>query len=118
VNLDVQAQPIEYRRGTSPTFSTIKMPGLQKSGNVTLKRGIFVKDNKFFNWADSIKNNSVKRSTITIRLIDESGNPTMTWKLTNAWPQKFSGTDLNANANEVAIESIEIGHEGLTVENK
>ena len=116
--LDVQAQPIEYRRGTSPTFSTIKMPGLQKSGNVTLKRGIFVKDNKFFNWAESIKNNAVKRSTITIRLIDESGNPTMTWKLTNAWPQKFSGTDLNANANEVAIESIEIGHEGLTVENK
>jgi len=116
--LDVQTQPIEYRRGTSPSFATIKMPGIQKSGNVTLKRGIFAKDNKFFDWAERIKNNSVKRSTITIRLIDESGNPTMTWKLTNAWPQKFSGTDLKADGNEIAVESIELGHEGLTIENK
>ena len=46
--LDVEAQPIEYRQGDSPIFSTIKMPGIKKSGNVTMKKGIFTKDNKFW----------------------------------------------------------------------
>ena len=115
--LDASTQPIEYRRGTSPSFSTIKMPGIRKFGNVTLKRGVFKPDNKFFDWFESITRNTVKRSTITIRLLDESGNPTMTWRLASAWPQKFSSTDLNATGNEVAVESIEIAHEGLTIEN-
>jgi phage tail-like protein len=116
--LDAEAQPIEYRRGTSPSFSTIKMPGIQKSGNVTLKRGVFRQDNNFLAWFESIKRNTAKRSTITIRLLDESGNTTMTWKLASAWPQKISSTDLKASGNEVAIESIEIAHEGLTIETK
>lgn len=42
--LDTETQVIEYRHGNSQNFSTIKMPGLQKVGNVTLKKGIFVKD--------------------------------------------------------------------------
>jgi len=116
--LDVEAQPIEYRRGTSPNFSTIKMPGIRKSGNVTLKRGVFRQDNDFLAWFETIKRNTAKRSTITIRLLDESGNTTMTWTLASAWPQKISSTDLKASGNEVAIESIEIAHEGLTIENK
>ena len=116
--LDAEAQPIEYRRGTSPNFSTIKMPGIRKSGNVTLKRGVFRQDNDFLAWFETIKRNTAKRSTITIRLLDESGNTTMTWKLASAWPQKISSTDLKASGNEVAIESIEIAHEGLTIENK
>lgn len=116
--LESEAQPIEYRRGTSPSFATIKMPGLQKSGNVTLKRGIFAKDNKFFDWYQAIKRNTAKRSTVTIKLLDESGNPTMTWKLANAWPTKVSSSDLNAAGNEVAVESIELAHEGLTIDNK
>lgn len=116
--LSSDSQEIEYRRGTSRDFSTIKMPGLQKSGNVTLKKGVFAKDNRLFEWLNGVKNNSAKRSIITIKLIDESGKPTMTWRLTNAWPQKFSSADLNASGNEVAIDSIELAHEGLTIENK
>ena len=116
--LESEAQPIEFRRGTSPSFATVKMPGLRKSANVTLKRGVFKGDNKFFDWVDGIKRNSAKRSTVTIKLLDESGNPTMTWKLANAWPTKVSSSDLNASGNEVAIESIELAHEGLTIDNK
>ena len=109
--IDASTQPIEYRRGTSPKFSTIKMPGLRTSGNVTLKRGVFAKDAKLFEWL----NDSTRRSTVTIKLVDEHGNPTMTWKLANAWPMKVSSADLKAGANEVAIESIELAYEGLTV---
>jgi phage tail-like protein len=116
--LEAETQPIEFRRGGSPNFSTIKMPGLRKAGNVTLKRGIFVKDNKFVDWVRSIQANTAQRSTVTIKLIDESGQPTMTWTLTNAWPTKFASADLKASGNEVAVESIELAHEGLTIDNK
>lgn len=115
--LDIETQIIEYRAGNSPTFSTIKMPGIAKTGNVTLKKGIFAKDNKFFDWQKNIKMNTVKRSIVTIRLLDESGSPTMTWTLANAWPTKITGTDLKSDGNEVAVESIELAHEGITIAN-
>jgi phage tail-like protein len=91
------------------------MPGIAKSGNVTLKKGIFAKDNKFFDWQKKITMNTVQRSTVTIRLLDESGSPTMTWTLTNAWPTKITGTDLKSDGNEVAVESLELAHEGFTL---
>jgi phage tail-like protein len=115
--LDIQSEEIKYRSGDSPLFSVIKMPGMTKFGNVTMKKGIFKGDNKFWDWISQIKMNTVKRLPITISLLDEEGKPTMVWTLANAWPTKVSGTDLKAEGNEVAIESIEIVHEGLTVAN-
>lgn len=115
--LDVEAQPIEYRHGDSPSFSVIKMPGIKKYGNVTMKKGVFAKDNKFWDWFNQIKMNTIKRIPITISLLDEGGKPTMVWNLTNAWPTKITGTDLKSDGNEVAVETIEIAHEGLTIAN-
>ncbi|TAJ12202.1 phage tail protein [Marinilabiliaceae bacterium JC017] len=115
--LDIEAQPIEYRHGDSPEFSTIKMPGIKKSGNVTMKKGVFKSDNKFWNWFNEIKMNVIKRKTVTIKLLDEGGNPTMTWTLKNAWPTKITGTDLKADGNEVAVETLEVAHEGVTIAN-
>lgn len=114
--LDVEAQGIEYRSGDSSVFSTIKMPGLKKYANITMKKGIFKSDNKFWDWFNQIKMNTIKRVPVTISLLDEEGNPTMVWTLTNAWPTKITGTDLKADGNEVAIESIEVAHEGLRIE--
>lgn len=113
--LDTEAQPIEYRAGNSPVFSTIKMPGIVKSSNVTLKKGVFKSDNKFFDWYAKIKMNTIARTAVTINLLDESGAPVMSWKLTNAWPTKITGTDLKSDGNEVAVETIEIAHEGLVI---
>lgn len=115
--LDTETQVIEYRHSNSPTFSTIKMPGIRKYGNVTLKKGIFVKDNAFFDWYTKIVRKTIERTTVVIKLLDEEGNPTMTWTLVNAWPTKVTGTDLKSDGNEVAIETIEIAHEGLIVNN-
>ena len=115
--LDIQSEEIKYRSGDSPVFAVIKMPGMTKYGNVTMKKGIFKGDNKFWDWISQIKMNTVKRLPITISLLDEAGKPTMVWTLANAWPTKVSGTDLKAEGNEVAIETIEIAHEGLTVAN-
>lgn len=115
--LETETQIIEYRHGNSKQFSTTKMPGIAKFGNIILKRGVFVKDNNFFRWYDAIKMNTIKRETVTIQLLDESGKPAMTWTLTNAWPTKISGIDLKSDGNEVAIETLELAHEGLTIHN-
>ncbi len=115
--LDVQSEEIKYRHGDSPVFSVIKMPGMVKVGNVTMKKGIFKADNKFWDWFKQIKMNTIKRVPVTISLLDEAGKPTMVWTLANAWPTKITGTDLKSEGNEVAVESIEIVHEGLTIAN-
>jgi phage tail-like protein len=93
------------------------MPGIVKNSNVTMKKGVFANDNSFWDWYNKIKMNTIERQNVVIKLLDESGNPTMTWTLSNAWPTKISSTDLKSNANEVAVESIEIMHEGLTIAN-
>lgn len=113
--LDMQAEEIQYRSGDSKDFSPIKMPGLKKYGNVTMKKGIFKGDNKFWEWFAKIKMNTVERVAVTISLLDEEAKPIMVWKLRNAWPTKITGTDLKADANEVAIETIEIAHEGMEI---
>lgn len=116
--LDVDVQPIEYRHGDSSVFSAIKMPGLKKVGNVTMKRGVFItSDNKFWEGFNQIKMNTIKRVPVTISLLDDEGKPIMVWTLTNAWPTKVTGTDLKSEGSEVAIESIEVAHEGLTIAN-
>ena len=115
--LDVEAQIIEYRAGNSKTFSTVKMPGLQKSGNITMKKGVFKSDNALFDWFKEIKMNTIKRKALTISLLDESASPTMVWKVQNAFPTKITGTDLKADGNEIAIETIELAHEGITIQN-
>ena len=115
--LDTETQPIEYRHGNSPVFSTINMPGIQKFTSITMKKGVFATDNSFWDWYSQIKMNTIERQDVVIKLLDEGGNPTMTWTLKNAWPTKISGTDLKSDGNEVAIESIEISHEGLTIAN-
>ncbi len=115
--LDIESQPIEYRSGDSPVFSTINMPGIKKSGNVTMKKGVYKSDNKFWDWFNEIKMNTIKRVPVTISLLDEAGAPTMVWTLANAWPTKITATDLKSDGNEAAIESIEISHEGVTIGN-
>ncbi len=113
--LDSEAQIIEYRAGNSAIFAPIKMPGLQKVGNVTMKKGIFVTDQTLWTWFSSIAMNTITRSTVVVNLLDETGAPRMIWTLNNAWPTKLTGTDLKSDGNEVAVESIEIAYETLKV---
>ena len=116
--LDVETEVVEYRDGSSPEYSKIKMPGMQKFSNITLKRGTFKSDNEFFNWWNTVKLNTIERRDITISLLNEEHEPVVTWKVKNAWPTKIQSTDLKADGNEVAIESMEIVHEGLTIQNE
>ena len=115
--LDMETQPLEYRAGNNPVFSPIKMPGLVRSSNVTLKKGVFTANNAFWDWYSQVKMNTIKPQSVAISLLDETGKPTMVWKLANAWPSKVTGTDLKSEGTEVAIETLELVHDGLTIEN-
>jgi phage tail-like protein len=113
--LDIDTDVIEYRHGNSKNHSTIKMPGLKKYGDITMKKGVFTKDNRFYDWIKEISLNTYKRLTVVVRLMDEDGNAKMTWTLTNAWPKQVTSTDMNSQSSEAAIETIVFVHEGLTV---
>jgi phage tail-like protein len=115
--LTQEAQPIEYRDGAMPDFSSIKMPGLRKFNNVVLKRGIIKSDNDFAKWLATIKMNTVERRDVVVSLLNEQHQPVMVWKIHRAFPVKVEGPALKATGNEVAIESIELAHEGLEVQN-
>jgi phage tail-like protein len=116
--LTQENQAIEYRDGSFPEYSSIKMPGLRKFSNLTLKRGVIKADNDFFKWLSTIKLNTVERRDLVISLLNEKHEPVMTWKVQNAFPVKLEGPQLKASANEVAIESIELAHEGLELQNE
>lgn len=115
--LDVETQSLEYRAGNAPVFSTLKMPGMVKTPNITMKRGVFVNGSGIWDWFGQIQMNTISRKALTISLMDENGKPTMVWQVQNAFPVKVTGTDLKAEGNEIAIESIEFAHEGLTIIN-
>ena len=116
--LNMETQVIEYRDGSSPDYSTIKMPGMQKYGNLTLKRGVTAADNEFYTWWNTHQLNKIERRDITISLLNENHEPVVVWRVRNAFPVKIDGGSLKATGNEVSIESMEISHEGISVENK
>ena len=113
--LDAETELIEYREGNSPEFRKIKMPGMQKSSNITMKRGTLPADNEFFQWWNTVSLNTIERRNLIISLLNEKHEPVMVWNVKNAWPTKVQSTDLKADGNEVAIETIEIAHEGVKI---
>ncbi len=114
--LNIENEMIEYRDGSSPEYHKIKMPGLQKYGNITLKRGMFNGDNEFFQWLNTVSLSKVERRDVSIALLNENHEPVYVWKVKNAFPTKVTAPDLKSDANEVAVETIEIAHEGLVIE--
>jgi len=114
--LDVETEVIEYRDGASPEFSKKKMPGMQSFSNITLKRGSFQSDNEYYDWWNTVKLNKIERRDIIISLLNEAHEPVVAWKIKNAWPVKVQSTELSADGSEVAIETLELAHEGLTIE--
>jgi phage tail-like protein len=116
--LTVETEMIEYRHGASPEYHKTRMPGMQKLSNITLKRGTFQSDNDFYKWWNTVSLNQIERRDITITLLNEKHEPVVTWKVKSAWPIKVQATDLKSDANEVAIETMELVHEGMTIENK
>jgi phage tail-like protein len=113
--LAAEAEVIEYREGWDGLTSTRKLPGRVKYPNVTLRRGVTT-DRFLWDWWKMILAGTVERRNVGIILLDDDRNEVLRWSLNEAWIVKIEVSDLDAEGNEVAIESIELAHEGLELE--
>src|SRR5262245_14156567 len=111
--LDAEIEPVDYRNGDED-FVARKLPGIKKFPNIVLKRGI-IGDIDAFDWFRQAALGSVDRREGAIVLRDERRNEVMRWKFVRGWACKYTGPSLKGDSSAVAIESIEICHEGLDV---
>lgn len=111
--LDATSDPVEYREGNEKTFTPRKLPGQVKYSNISLKWGV-VDDHSLWDWRKKTIDGKTERKSGSIVLMDESGQEKMRWNFVNGWPTKWTGPTFNATANEVAIESLDIAHEGVS----
>jgi phage tail-like protein len=112
--IDVSIDVIDYREGNAIGSAVRKLPGLNKFANITLKRGM-TQDLSLWTWMENNLGGNVQRTSVSIVLLDQNRNPVWTWNLINAWPCRWSGPVLNAEGNDVAIETLEICYENIAV---
>ncbi len=110
---DITQDPIEYRDGTD-TPTVRKIPGLIKHGNLTLKWGI-TDTMDLYNWSKQVQDGDIEkaRKKIAIIVLDQLGKDKSRFEFVDAWPTKYDAPDMNATGNEIAIETLEIAHEGM-----
>jgi phage tail-like protein len=113
--LTSEGDAIDYREGTDIPLTVRKLPGLRKFSNVMLKRG-YTTNGELWQWYKNIANGVADRRSATIILMDEERKDVMRWNIENAWINKIEAPTFNSTANEVAIESCELVHEGLFLE--
>lgn len=102
---------VEHREGGDNTTPR-KLPGMTKYSNIVLKRGI-TDDVELYQWHRQTIQGNVQRRNGSIVLLDRQGSEQVRWNFVNAWPTKWDGPDLNAEGNDVAIETLELAHEGV-----
>jgi phage tail-like protein len=125
--IEASVDVVEFRQGNAHSLAPVKIPGLVKHGNISLKMGYTV-NNNFKKWIQdcvSETRGAIPRKTVTIELLNIQDNTpnssytsvtgSITWILKEAWVTKYSGPDLNASASEVAIETVELAYEELTI---
>ena len=113
--LGAEAEVLEYREGRDALSSSRKLPGRVRYPNVTLTRGITTSLD-LWNWWQTVVDGGVERRNVAVVLLDDSRTPVLRWLLRNAWIARIEGPSLHASGNEVAIETVELAHEGLELE--
>jgi phage tail-like protein len=109
---DVTTDVIEHREG-GDNLTPRKLPGMTKFSNITLKWGM-TDDHALYDWHRRIVDGEIERKNGSIVLLDRRGEEVARWNFVRAWPSKWDGPDLNAEGNDVAIETLELVHEGLS----
>jgi phage tail-like protein len=112
--LDSSVDVIEYRNG-SDDFTVRKLPGLKKYTNLVLKRGL-TGDRSLWEWHKTVLDGKMEQRTVTVKMLDEARQPVTRFVFRNAWPCRWSGPHFDASISAVAIETLEICHEGIELE--
>ena len=113
--LTADGDSVDYREGTDLQSNVRKLMGLRKYANITLKRG-YTQDRQLWSWYTNVMNGVPDRRNVTIVLMNERREPVLRWHAENAWINKIEGPALKASSNDVAMESLELVHEGLSLE--
>ena len=92
-----------------------RLSALARYAPVTLRRGLLKRDQRIIDWLSSVYRGTTTRATVTVKLVDAAGRPAFTWTLSNAWPSKVESANLNATGTDVAVETLELTYEGLTM---
>jgi phage tail-like protein len=109
--LDSTIDVIEHREGGENTTPR-KLPGQTKYGNIVLKRGI-TDDRQLYDWHRRAIRGELERKNGSIVLLDRGGKEIARWNFVRAWPAKWTGPSLSAEGNDVAIEQLDLAHEGI-----
>ena len=113
--LTAEGDSVDYREGTDLRPNVRKLVGLRKYTNITLKRG-YTQNREFWNWYANIRNGIADRRNLSIILMDEQHRDVLRWNVEDAWINKIEGPSPKASGNEIALESIELIHEGILLE--
>lgn len=109
--LQVELDVFRYEEGGNNSF-VHALPGRAKVGNITLKKGLTA-SNEFLKWCMSITNRQNDRRHISVIMYDIKGTELQRWNFDNAFPVKWSGPQLTADGKSVAIETLELAHDGF-----
>jgi phage tail-like protein len=113
--LTAEGDAVDYREGTDLKNTVRKLAGLRKYTNVQLRRG-YTENDLLWNWYADIASGKVERRPVAIILMDEAHNDVLRWNIDDAWINKIEGPALKASGNDVAVEMVELVHEGITFE--
>ena len=113
--LESETEVIEYRTGDAKVSSSLKLPGLTTYPNLVLKRGL-TRDLSLWQWRKTVVDGKADRRNGAVVLLDQDRTPALRWVFRNGWPCKWEGPALNAKTSEIAIETLEVAHEGLELE--
>jgi len=116
--LSIELEAPAFREGSSPQNSAITMPGQLRYPHLVLKRTVIKGDNDCFKWLNTVKLNQIERRDITVSLLNENHEPVVVWRFKNAFPVKLEYSPLDAHTSGPMMESMEITHEGMIVQNQ
>lgn len=102
---------VEHREGGENT-TVRKLPGMTKYSNISLKWGM-TDDTDLYDWHRRVVEGKIERKNGSIVVLDREGKEVARWNFFRAWPTKWDGPDFNAEGNDVAIETLELAHEGV-----
>lgn len=115
--LESSIEVIDYREGGADKYGpNRKIPGKVTYVNIVLKVGVTDEEDLWKWHLKWVKGEKADRVNFQIVLLDRAGNDKRTWNIRNAWPAKWVGPTFNAEAKEVAIQTLELAHEGIDLE--
>lgn len=115
--LNIEVEAITYKDGMSHKEGNKYMPGNRTAINMTLKKGITKGSDELYQWINNISLNTVDKRNVRVHLMTPDGvDAVISWKIENAFPTKLEGPSFSATSNEVAIESIELMADFLSIE--